>query len=106
MSASGPAQAADSRQDWLRLDKYLWHARFFKSRSQASAFILSGRLRLGGAVISKAHQPVRVGDVLTFPLGPRIRVVRVLALGTRRGPPAEARLLYEELEDIRGEMHR
>lgn len=82
----------------LRLDKYLWQARFFKSRTQAAEFIASGRVRLDGVSVSKANQPVRVGTVLTFPLGPRIRVVRVLALGVRRGPPAEARTLYEDLE--------
>ena len=82
----------------LRLDKYLWQARFFKSRTQAAEFIGSGRLRLDGAVVVKPNQAVRLGSVLTFPLGPRIRVVRVLALGIRRGPPAEARTLYEDLE--------
>jgi ribosome-associated heat shock protein Hsp15 len=82
----------------LRLDKYLWQARFFKSRSQAAAYIAEGRLRLDGNVVLKSNQPVRIGCVLTFPLGSRIRVVRVLALGVRRGPPAEARTLYEDLE--------
>jgi ribosome-associated heat shock protein Hsp15 len=82
----------------LRLDKYLWQARFFKSRSQAAAYIAEGRLRLDGGVVIKPNQPVRIGCVLTFPLGSRIRVVRVLALGVRRGPPAEARMLYEDLE--------
>jgi ribosome-associated heat shock protein Hsp15 len=81
----------------LRLDKYLWQARFFKSRTQAAEFIAGGRLRLDGMVVAKPNQPVRVGSVLTFPLGPRIRVVRVLALGIRRGPAAEARTLYEDL---------
>ena len=84
----------------LRLDKYLWQARFFKSRSQAAAYIAEGRLRLDGSVVSKPNQTVRIGCVLTFPLGPRIRVVRVLALGLRRGPPAEARTLYEDLETL------
>ncbi|MGE0152592.1 MAG: RNA-binding S4 domain-containing protein [Reyranellaceae bacterium] len=82
----------------LRLDKYLWQARFFKSRTQAAEFIAGGRLRLDGAVVSKPNQLVRAGCVLTFPLGPRIRVVRVLALGARRGPAAEARTLYEDLD--------
>lgn len=82
----------------LRLDKYLWHARFFKSRSQAASYVGEGRLRLDGTVVAKPNQAVRVGCVLTFPLGPRIRVVRVLALGARRGPPAEARSLYEDLD--------
>ena len=82
----------------LRLDKWLWFARFCKSRTQASALCAAGRLRLDGALIHKAHQAVRPGAVLTFPLGPHIRVIRVLALGARRGPPAEARTLYEDLD--------
>jgi len=82
----------------LRLDKWLWFARFCKSRTQASALCAAGRLRLDGTLIHKAHQAVRPGAVLTFPLGPHIRVIRVLALGVRRGPPAEARALYEDLD--------
>jgi len=82
----------------LRLDKWLWFARFCKSRTQASALCAEGRLRLDGTLIHKAHQAVRPGAVLTFPLGPHIRVIRVLALGVRRGPPAEARTLYEDLD--------
>jgi ribosome-associated heat shock protein Hsp15 len=98
MSAvQAPAGTGEARPS-LRLDKYLWQARFFKSRTQAAEFIGSGRLRLDGAVVVKPNQAVRIGSVLTFPLGPRIRVVRVLALGIRRGPPAEARTLYEDLE--------
>jgi len=81
----------------LRLDKWLWHARFFKSRSQAAAFCAEGRLRLNRRHIDRASAPLRVGDVLTFPLGNAIRVVRVLAFGTRRGPFAEARTLYTDL---------
>ncbi len=83
----------------MRLDKFLWCARFFKSRSQATSFVVAGRIRLRGATVTKAHQNVRVGDVLTFPLGSRIRTVRVRALATRRGSAAVARLLYEELGD-------
>jgi ribosome-associated heat shock protein Hsp15 len=81
-----------------RLDKWLWHARFFKSRRIASGVCGAGRLRIGGAVVSKAHHKIRPGDVLTFPQGRLIRVVKVLALATRRGPAAEARLLYEDLK--------
>jgi ribosome-associated heat shock protein Hsp15 len=89
--------AAPDAEPSVRLDKFLWCARFFRSRSQASAFVLGGRIRLRGSVVSKAHQMVRVGDVLTFPLGSQIRIVRVRALATRRGPAGSARLLYEDL---------
>ncbi|MGE0747795.1 MAG: RNA-binding S4 domain-containing protein [Rhodospirillales bacterium] len=81
----------------IRLDKWLWHARFFKTRGLAGRICTAGKVRIGGRVTDKAHQPVRVGDVLTFPQARDIRVVRVLGLGIRRGPPAEAQALYEDL---------
>lgn len=81
----------------LRLDKWLWFARFCRSRSIASALCESGGLRMNKVIVRKAHQPVRPGDVLTFPQGPHIRVVAVKALGIRRGPATEARLLYDDL---------
>ena len=81
----------------LRLDKWLWYARFFKSRALASSLCQSGKLRLGGQPVSKAHRPVNPGDVLTFPQGRQIRVVKVLALASRRGPATEAQALYEDL---------
>lgn len=84
----------------LRLDKWLWHARFFKSRSLAARVCADGRVRVNGVRAAKAHVIVRAGDVLTFPAGARIRVIRVLALGTRRGPAPEARTLYEDLDPL------
>jgi ribosome-associated heat shock protein Hsp15 len=81
----------------LRLDKWLWHARFCRTRVMAAELAAAGKVRIAGAVISKAHYSVKPGDVLTFPLGPHIRTVKVLALGIRRGQPATARLLYEDL---------
>jgi ribosome-associated heat shock protein Hsp15 len=80
-----------------RLDKWLWCARFFKSRALAAKACHDGRIRVSGQTLAKAHTALKVGDVLTFPLGANIRVVRVLALAMRRGPPAEARGLYEDL---------
>ena len=80
------------------LDKWLWYARFFKSRSLATKFCASGKLRLNEKVVRKAHYELRVGDVLTFPRGPHIRVVRVVGLGTRRGPAPEAQALYDDLD--------
>lgn len=87
----------DQENGTIRLDKWLWQARFFKSRTLASRLCAEGRVRIGGRVVDKAHHPVRVGDVLTFPQARTVRAVRVLALGTRRGPPAEARRLYDDL---------
>lgn len=78
-----------------RLDAWLWRARFFKTRGLATAIVAKGRVRLNGARVAKASRMVRAGDVLTFPQGGDIRVVRVLDLADRRGPAPEAQTLYE-----------
>jgi ribosome-associated heat shock protein Hsp15 len=83
----------------LRLDKFLWFTRIVKTRSAAQALAEDGRLRIGGRVIDRAHAPVRTGDVLSFAIHGKVRVIRVIALPPRRGPPAEARLCYEEADE-------
>ncbi len=90
--------AASSESNGQRVDKWLWRARFFKTRTLAAKICSGGRVRSGGATVAKAHHLVRVGDVLTFAQGRYIRVIKVLALGTRRGPATEARALYEDLK--------
>ena len=80
----------------LRLDKWLWQARFFKTRSLAARVVGEGRVRLNGERVTKPAQPVMPGDALTFPQGDRVRVVEVVALGDRRGPAAEAQALYDD----------
>ncbi len=85
----------------LRLDKWLWYARFVKTRSLATRLVIDGRMRINGALTRKAHYAIKSGDVLTFPLGPHIRVIKVLALGSRRGPATEAQALYEDLDPPR-----
>lgn len=82
----------------LRVDKWLWFARLFKSRTLAAALCQSGRLRINGVPVQKAHQALKAGDVLTFPKADYIRVIRVIALGSRRGPAPEAQSLYEDLD--------
>ncbi len=89
----------------IRIDKWLWYARFLKTRSLASKFVEGGKIRrrpetpeeAEATRITKPNQLVYRGDILTFPLGPHIRVVKVVEIGTRRGPAPEARLLYEDL---------
>jgi ribosome-associated heat shock protein Hsp15 len=81
----------------VRLDKWLWHARLYKSRTLATGACSAGRIRINGTRTEKPHHALKAGDVLTFPHGPRIRVIRVVAIGSRRGPAREARLLYEDL---------
>lgn len=85
-------------EEILRADKWLWYARFFKTRSLATKACNAGKLRISGALVSKAHHRVKPGDVLTFPQGRHVRVVKVLALAQRRGPAAEAQALYEDLK--------
>ncbi|PPB80204.1 ribosome-associated heat shock protein Hsp15 [Albidovulum inexpectatum] len=85
-------------EDRIRIDKWLWHARFFRTRSIASTLVASGRLRLNGARMSKPGRAVGPGDVLTFPQGRAIRIVRIIACGTRRGSADEASLLYVDLD--------
>ncbi len=81
----------------MRLDQWLWAVRVYKSRTLAAGLCAQGRIRLSGRVIDKPHATLRVGDVLTFPLGSGIKVVRVLSLAARRGPAPEAQALYEDL---------
>jgi ribosome-associated heat shock protein Hsp15 len=81
----------------IRLDKWLWFARFLKSRTLAAGLCAEGRVRIAGKVVSKPSQAVKVGDVLTFPLHDYVRVIAVKALGVRRGPAEEARTLYDDL---------
>lgn len=94
---TGNAHAESAGNAALRLDKWLWFARFCKSRSLAARLCESGGMRVNKVIVRKAHQAVRVGDVLTFPQGPHIRVVAIKALGQRRGPAPEAALLYDDL---------
>jgi ribosome-associated heat shock protein Hsp15 len=88
--------AALERANRARLDQWLWFARFVKSRSLAARLCAAGAVSLNGSMITKANQAVRVGDVIVLPQGGWQRTVRVVALGVRRGPAAEARLLYQE----------
>ncbi len=80
-----------------RLDQWLWYARFAKSRTLAQALIDRGKVRLNRNRIGKVSQTCKPGDVVTLSLGPRIRIVRVVGLGIRRGPATEAAVLFEEL---------
>ena len=82
----------------MRLDKWLWQARFFKTRSLAARYVETSRCRVDGRVTDKPHAAVVPGMVLTFALGPRVRVIRIRALGERRGPASEARGLYDEID--------
>ncbi|MBK0326885.1 RNA-binding S4 domain-containing protein [Rhodobacteraceae bacterium F11138] len=88
---------AGATADKLRLDKWLWHARFFKTRTLAARQVSGGQVRVNGARISKPAFGVGAGDVLTFAQARQVRVIRVVALGARRGPASEAQALFEDL---------
>jgi len=78
----------------LRLDKWLWQARFFKTRSLAAKQVSGGHVRVNGTRAGKPAHSVSPGDVLTFVQAREIRVVEIAALGERRGPAPEAQALY------------
>lgn len=82
----------------LRIDKWLWHARFCKTRGLAQRKAAAGLIRVNGQRIEKASALVRPGDVVTLPVARNVIALRVIALGARRGPPSEARTLYEKLD--------
>jgi len=92
-----PGNTAVDCESTLRLDKWLWYARFCKTRSLATAMCRAGQVRVNKVPVRKSNQSVRAGDVLTFAQGPRIRVIRITALATRRGPAPEAAALYDDI---------
>ncbi|WP_449043396.1 RNA-binding S4 domain-containing protein [Paracoccus versutus] len=81
----------------IRLDRWLHHARLFKTRTLAADAIGAGGIRLNGQPCSKPAQAVRCGDTVTVSAHGRVRVLRIVLLGERRGPATEAATLYEEL---------
>lgn len=93
MIARNPAIETSTR----RLDQWLWFARLAKSRSLAGRLCAAGAVTLNGIVVRKPNHLVRISDAITAPQGAYRRTVRILALGWRRGPAAEAQLLYEEI---------
>jgi ribosome-associated heat shock protein Hsp15 len=82
-----------------RLDKWLIHARFYRTRTLAQAAAAAGRVRLNGIKMDKPGHAVKPGDVITLGKGAQVVVVRVLVVAERRGQATEARALYEVLED-------
>ena len=93
--SAGGAQAATAAVQ--RLDKWLWFARIAKSRTLAAQLVQDGKVRVNRAKVAKPAHAVRPDDVLTIVIRGNIQVLKVLAPGVRRGPPAEARQLYEVL---------
>ena len=91
----GAGTAGGSAQ---RLDKWLWFVRAIKTRTQAAALVLDGKVRVNRARVTKPSFTVRAGDVLTLAFRGKVQILRVLAPGHRRGPAEEAKQLYELIE--------
>jgi len=83
----------------IRIDKWLWYARFYRSRPLAQQAASSGLIRLNGHRVLKPSAAICPGDLLTLPRGREVIAVRVAALGERRGPAPEAQALYEVVGD-------
>ena len=81
----------------LRIDKWLWYARFFKSRTLAAKIISTKPVRVNSNLIAKPHALVRPGDILTFPKEKHIRVIKIISIGIRRESATEAQSLYKDL---------
>jgi ribosome-associated heat shock protein Hsp15 len=86
-------------RDWQRLDKWLWCARFLRSREACADWVAQGSIRINRQPTAKPHAKLRVGDVVTLPMHGAVRVVRISGLAMRRGPAAAARLLYVDITD-------
>ncbi|RTL59740.1 MAG: RNA-binding S4 domain-containing protein [Hyphomicrobiales bacterium] len=80
-----------------RLDKWLWYARILKSRTLAAEAVAAGRIRVNRVRVAKPAYAVKPGDVVTVALRGKVHVLRILTTGERRGPPSEARTLYEDV---------
>jgi ribosome-associated heat shock protein Hsp15 len=87
--------AAEAKDGTLRIDKWLWAARFFKTRALAAEAVAGGKVKVNGERV-KAAKAVRVNDALSIHIGPYEYEVQVLALSARRGPAPQAALLYDE----------
>ena len=82
-----------------RIDKWLFHARFYRTRALAQAAASAGKVRLNGARVAKPSQLLKPGDILTLGRGSEILALRVMSLAERRGPACEAQRLYEIVAD-------
>ena len=93
-SKTVPENITDER---LRLDKWLWYTRIVKTRTLATRLVETGKARVNRTRATKASRTVKAGDVITLMIHEQVRILKVMACGTRRGPAAEARELYEDM---------
>ena len=90
----------------LRLDTYLYYIRIFKSRSIATKFVLTNRLRISGQVTQKPHRMISIGDVLTMTINDNIKILKVLDIPNRRGSYSESLNFYEDITPIQNIQKR
>lgn len=84
--------------DRQRLDKWLWHARVVKTRTDAAALVAKGRVRINGARQTSPGHAVKAGEVLTIALDARVRILKITGFADRRGDAAAARTIYLDLQ--------
>ena len=99
MANAGDDPAGRDEAEVQRLDKWLWFSRMLKSRTLAAQLVTDGKVRINRARVTKPSHALRKGDVLTIAMRGNVKILKVLAPGHRRGPPPEARLLYEIVGD-------
>lgn len=90
-------------EDAVRIDKWLWHARFARTRSRAQELVRGGKVRINRQKVADAARPARPGDIVTLSLPQGVAVCRVVAIAQRRGSFAEASRLYESLTPPAGD---
>lgn len=111
MTGEAKASAPNGPALTQRLDKWLWCARLAKTRTQAAALVTGGKIRINRVKTDKPSHTVRAGDVITASLGPRVKVLKIVAIAERRGSADLARHLFEDLTppvsqtaDVRGHL--
>ena len=90
--------AATGPKASLRIDRLLWMLRFAPSRSAAQAIVAAGHIRRNGERVTRCSRDIAEGDILTLPLGDRVRLIEIRTLPERRGPPREAEACYRDLD--------
>ena len=90
----------------IRIDLYLFYIRIFKSRSLATKFIISNRLRISGQVTQKPHKLISIGDVLSLPIQDYVKILKVVDIPKRRGPFSEALNYYEDITPLKTQENK
>lgn len=89
-----------------RVDKWLWHARFFKTRSIAQKQVVTGKIRVDSEKISSPSRKVIPGNVLTITRERDIKIIEILGIADKRGPFSQAQLLYNDLSPPKPEKEK